>query len=148
MGMKLPEGIVVDAEKTFGNLKYSAMRAVRYETDEEGKSTGVIRSRTFDLKSEAQGMMIQVILPPEAGEKEYAYNTPVKLTDPFIDTIASATFGGRADAGWYIKAADIVPLTDKDKTVPSKAEGAAAGASGPAGVAGVKPEAAGQGKKG
>lgn len=111
--MRLPEGIVVNAEMTFGNLKFSALHRETYDRDEEGNNTGELLRRTYDLKSEAQGMMIQVILPPEAGEKTFDYNTPVKLVDPFISTVSNATFGGRAETGWYIKAADIIAVSDE-----------------------------------
>lgn len=106
--MRLPEGIVVDAKATFGKLKFSAMRREVFVQDEEGNSTGELKYRTYDLKSEAQGMMIQVSIPADVTEKAYAYNALVELVDPYIDTVATATFRGRADAGWYIRAKDII----------------------------------------
>ena len=54
--MRLKEGIVVDEVKTFGNLKFSGLRREVYERDDEGNSTGVLIKRTYDLKSEAQGL--------------------------------------------------------------------------------------------
>lgn len=109
--MRLPEGIVVDAKETFGNLKFSALRRENFVQDEEGNSTGELKGRTYDLKSEAQGMMIQVTLPGEIAKKEFDYNAPVELVEPYIDTVATATYGGRANAGWYIKAEDIVAVS-------------------------------------
>ena len=88
--MRLKEGIVVDEVKTFGNLKFSGLRREVYERDDEGNSTGVLIKRTYDLKSEAQGRMIQVSLPPEADLKEFEYDQPVKLVDVQIDAVADA----------------------------------------------------------
>ena len=96
--MRLKEGIVVDEVKTFGNLKFSGLRREVYERDEEGNSTGVLIKRTYDLKSEAQGRMIQVSLPPEAGAKDFAYDQPVTLVDVVIDSVADARGRNRAEA--------------------------------------------------
>lgn len=109
--MRLKEGIVVDEVKTFGNLKFSGLRREVYERDEEGNSTGVLIKRTYDLKSEAQGRMIQVSLPPEAGVKDFAYDQPVTLVDVVIDSVADARGRNRAEASWYLNAADLVPET-------------------------------------
>lgn len=108
--MRLKEGIVVDEVKTFGNLKFSGLRREVYERDEEGNSTGVLIKRTYDLKSEAQGRMIQVSLPPEAGAKDFAYDQPVTLVDVVIDSVADARGRNRAEASWYLNAADLVPV--------------------------------------
>lgn len=110
--MRLPEGICVDAEATFGNLKFSALRREVFIQDEEGNSTGEIKCRTYDLKCEAQGMMIQVSIPADVAEKTFDYNTLVELVEPYIDTVATATYRGRADAGWYIRAKDIVKASE------------------------------------
>lgn len=123
--MRLPEGIVVDAEKTFGELKFAAMRRENFVQDADGKSTGELKGRTYDLRCKAQGMTIQVTLPAEVEEKKFEYGARVELVEPYIDTIATATYGGRANAGWYIKAKDIV-----------EASGTGAGQTGTAGQAG------------
>ena len=106
--MRLPEGIVVNAKATFGELRFSALRREQQVQDEEGKATGEIKERVYDLKSKGQGMMIQVGIPASAGVKEYEYNADVELLKPVVDTVSVSTFGGRANAGWYIKADDIV----------------------------------------
>lgn len=124
--MRLPEGIVVDAKETFGNLKFSALRREAFNQDDEGNSTGELKHRTYDLKSEAQGMMIQVSLPAEVEKKTFEYNAPVELVEPCIDTVATATFGGRANAGWYIKAKDIVAVSGANGAGKTGAADAAA----------------------
>lgn len=107
--MRLPEGIKLDTEATFGMLKFSAQRRERFVEDEEGNRTEDVLARTFDLKSLKQGIMIQVSIPASAGVKEFDYNQPVTLVDPEIDTVANADFRG-ANVSWYLKAADIVPV--------------------------------------
>ena len=126
--MRLSEGIVVNDKETFGNLKFSALHVEVYERDEQGNATSEVRHRTYDLKSDAQGMMIQVILPPEAGIKDFAYNTPVRLVNVTVGAISNATFNGRADGNWYIKADDIVPIDAKAVGDTGKTGAATAGA--------------------
>ncbi|MDH6363077.1 hypothetical protein M2139_000052 [Enterococcus sp. PF1-24] len=105
--MRLAQGIVIEKEKTFGLLKFSALRREVRITDEEGNVTEQIKERTYDLKSKEQGRMIQVSIPASAGEKNFDYNAEVELINPVADTVASATYMG-ADVDWYIKADDIV----------------------------------------
>ncbi|MGY3750756.1 YdcP family protein [Vagococcus acidifermentans] len=105
--MRLAEGIVLENEKTFGVLKFSALRREVKVVNEEGVVTEEIKERTYDLKSKGQGRMIQVSIPAKAGDKQFDYNTEVELVNPVADTVATATFRG-ADVDWYIKADDIV----------------------------------------
>ena len=88
--MRLANGIVLDKEKTFGVLKFSALRhEVRVE-NEDGTTTEEIKRRTYDLKCSQQERTIQVSIPAEIPVKDYPYNAEV------------------ADVEWYIKADDIV----------------------------------------
>ena len=49
--MRLANGIVIDKEKTFGMLKFSALRReVRVQND-DGTISNEIKERTYDLKS-------------------------------------------------------------------------------------------------
>lgn len=105
--MRLAEGIVVDNEKTFGTLKYSALRRENFVISEDGELTEQVKERTYDLKSSGQQQMIQVSVPATVPLKEFEYDEEVMLVDPVIDTVANATFRG-ADVDWYIKCADIV----------------------------------------
>ncbi|WP_086443708.1 YdcP family protein [Candidatus Enterococcus lemimoniae] len=105
--MRLAEGIVIENEKTFGVLKFSALRREIKVVNEEGVVTEEVRERTYDLKSKGQGRMIQVSIPVKAGNKKFDYNAEVELVNPVADTVATATFQG-ADVDWYIKADDIV----------------------------------------
>ncbi|EJD5807312.1 YdcP family protein [Listeria monocytogenes] len=105
--MRLAQGIVIKKDKTFGTLKFSALRREVKITDEEGNVTEQIKERTYDLKSKGQGRMIQVSIPASAGVKNFDYNAEVELVNPVADTVATATYMG-ADVDWYIKAEDIV----------------------------------------
>ena len=63
--MRLANGIVLDKEKTFGVLKFSALRhEVRVE-NEDGTTTEEIKRRTYDLKCSQQERTIQVSIPAE-----------------------------------------------------------------------------------
>ena len=43
--MRLPNGIVLDSEKTFGMLKFSALRREKFVIDEDGSPTNEIVER-------------------------------------------------------------------------------------------------------
>ena len=105
--MRLANGIVLDKEKTFGVLKFSALRhEVRME-NEDGSTSEEIKRRTYDLKCSVQERMIQVSIPADVAVKDYPYNAEVELINPIADTVANANFRG-ADVDWHIKADDII----------------------------------------
>lgn len=113
--MRLANGIVLDKEKTFGVLKFSALRhEVRME-NVDGSTSEEIKRRTYDLKCSVQERMIQVSIPADVAVKEYPYNAEVELINPVADTVANANFRG-ADVDWYIKADDIVLKNVKQPT--------------------------------
>lgn len=112
--MRLAQGIVIDKEKTFGLLKFSALRREVFLQNEDGTVSSEVKERTYDLKSREQGRMIQVSIPAAVALKEFDYNAEVEIINPVADTVANATFRG-ADVDWYIKADDLVL---KGKTVP------------------------------
>lgn len=58
--MRLANGIVIDKESTFGNLKFSALRCEVYIQNEDGTASSEIKECTYDLKSREQGRRIQV----------------------------------------------------------------------------------------
>ena len=121
--MRLPNGIVLDKDATFGELKFSALRReVRIQND-DGTVSDEIKERTYDLKFKGQGRMIQVSIPASVPLKEFDYNAKVEIINPVADTVATATFRG-ADVDWYIKADDIVLTKDsstfKNQPQPKK----------------------------
>ena len=104
--MRLANGIVLDKDTTFGELKFSALRREVRIQNEDGSVSDEIKERTYDLKSKGQGRMIQVSIPASVPLKEFDYNARVELI-----TVATATYQG-ADVDWYIKADDIVLTKD------------------------------------
>ena len=48
--MRLASGIVIDKEKTFGALKFSALRREVHVQNEDGTVSEEIKERTYDLK--------------------------------------------------------------------------------------------------
>ena len=109
--MRLANGIVLEKDATFGELKFSALRREVRIQNEDGSVSDEIKERTHDLKS--QGRMIQVSIPASVPLKEFDYNARVELINPVADTVATATFQG-ADVDWYIKADDIVLTKDSN----------------------------------
>ena len=105
--MRLANGIVIDKEKTFGVLKFSALRREVHVQNEDGTVSEEIKERTYDLKCNTQGRMIQVSVPATVPLKDYDYNAEVELINPVADTVANANYRG-ADVDWYVKAEDIV----------------------------------------
>lgn len=105
--MRLANGIVIDKEKTFGQLKFSALRREVHVQNEDGTVSEEIKERTYDLKCREQGRMIQVSVPSNIPLRDFEYNAEVELINPVADTVANATYRG-ADIDWYIKCDDLV----------------------------------------
>ena len=55
--MRLANGIIIDKEKTFGVLKFSALRREVHIQNEDGTVSQEIKERTYDLKCTEQGRM-------------------------------------------------------------------------------------------
>lgn len=53
--MRLANGIIIDKEKTFGVLKFSALRREVHTQNEDGTVSVEIKERTYDLKCKGQG---------------------------------------------------------------------------------------------
>lgn len=115
--MRLANGIVIDKEKTFGRLKFSALRREVHLQNEDGSMSAEIKERTYDLKCSTQGRMIQVSIPASVPLREFDYNAEVELVNPVANTVANATFQG-ADVDWFIKAEDLA-LRGKGRAVTS-----------------------------
>ena len=85
--MRLANGIVIDKEKTFGVLKFSALRREVHVQNEDGTVSEEIKERTYDLKCNTQGRMIQVSVPATVPLKDYDYNARKKAQSEEIDRI-------------------------------------------------------------
>lgn len=116
--MRLANGLIIDKEKTFGALKFSALRREVRVQSEDGKPTAEIKERTYDLKCKGQGRMIQVSIPASVPLKDFAYNAEVEIINPVADTVANAEFNG-ATIDWYIKADDIILKGDSQSKQPT-----------------------------
>lgn len=113
--MRLANGIITDKEKTFGKLKFSALRREVFVQNEDSTASTEVKERTYDLKCKEQGCMIQVSIPASVPLKEFDYNAEVEIINPVADTVATATYMG-ADVDWYIKAEDIILKNGKQPT--------------------------------
>lgn len=102
--MKLKEGIKVDIDATFGELKFMGHDGYRYDPNDPDRNE--IINHRYNLKSRAQAQAITVYLDKEVPEKDYGYNTPVELKDVEINQFSA---NGR-DAVIMIFASDIVPV--------------------------------------
>ena len=71
--MRLSNGFVIDKEKTFGELKFTAVRDV-FLQNEDGTPSTQLKKRIYDLKCSLHGGIIPVSVPPEAvkGTSEYS----------------------------------------------------------------------------
>ncbi|MDU6919005.1 MAG: YdcP family protein [Enterococcus faecalis] len=106
--MRLTEGIVVDSVLTFGKLRFSALRREVRKQNEDGTVSNEVKERTYNLKSSAQGRMIQVSVPANVPLREFAYDAEVELVNPIVDTVANYVFREGTTVNWFIKADDLV----------------------------------------
>lgn len=106
--MRLTEGIVVDSGLTFGKLRFSALRREVRKRNEDGTIGNEVKERTYNLKSSAQGRMIQVSIPANVPLREFAYDAEVELVNPIVDTVANYVFREGTTVNWFIKADDLV----------------------------------------
>ena len=117
--MRFSNGFFGENEATLGTLRFSAMRQV-FEENADGTPSEVVKERTYDLKSDKQGRMIQVSVPASVPVRDFAYNAEVKLVNPMFGAIAHVTFGNSAEVDWYIKADDLVLKTPAQNSQPHK----------------------------
>ena len=106
--MRLTEGIVVDSVLTFGKLRFSALRREVRKQNEDGTVSNEVKERTYNLKSSAQGRMIQVSITANVPLREFAYDAEVELVNPIVDTVANYVFREGTTVNWFIKADDLV----------------------------------------
>lgn len=112
--MRFNDGLYIDSKATFGVLKFVSLESEKLDRDDKGEATGEVLKRRYNLKSTAQGMLVSVSIPVEAGEKNYPVNSEVELVNPVIYVIAEKTFGDNAKAVYYCNCEDIVLKTKTD----------------------------------
>ena len=98
--MRLSNGFVIDKEKTFGELKFTAVRDV-FLQNEDGTPSTQLKKRIYDLKCSLHGGIIPVSVPPEVPLRAFPYNAVVELVNPVADTVSRKTYTG-ADVDWYV----------------------------------------------
>jgi Bacterial protein of unknown function (DUF961). len=97
--------IIPNAEKTFGNLEFAGEGTISQRRI-GGQMT--VLSRSYNLYSDIQKADdIEVILPPEAGEKHFDFEQRVKLVNPKI-TAEGFKIGNRGFTNYVLHADDIV----------------------------------------
>lgn len=106
--MRLTEGIIVETEKTFGKLRFSALRREVRKQNEDGTISNEVKERTYNLKSKAQGRMIQVSIPASVPLRDFPYDAEVELIHPIVDTVANYVFREGTTVNWFIKADDLI----------------------------------------
>lgn len=90
--MRLSNGFVIDREKTFGELKFTAVRDV-FLQNEDGTPSTQLKKRIYDLKCSLHGGIIPVSVPPEVPLREFPYNAVVSCKS-VADTVSRKTYTG------------------------------------------------------
>lgn len=99
--------VIPNMEKTFGQLEYAGEGKIEQRRI-NGKAT--ILSRSYNLYSTVQRADdIEVILPPEAGEKHFESEDKVKLINPRI-VAEGYKIGTRGFTNYIMHADDIEKL--------------------------------------
>lgn len=99
--------VIPNMEKTFGQLEYAGEGKMEQRRI-NGKAT--ILSRSYNLYSTVQRADdIEVILPPEAGEKHFESEDKVKLINPRI-VAEGYKIGTRGFTNYIMHADDIEKL--------------------------------------
>ena len=95
--MRLSNGFVIDKEKTFGELKFTAVRDV-FLQNEDGTPSTQLKKRIYDLKCSLHGGIIPVSVPPEVPLREFPYNAVVELVNPVADTVSRTPYQSQRQA--------------------------------------------------
>ena len=62
-------------------MRFSALRREVRKQNEDGTVSNEVKERTYNLKSSAQGRMIQVSIPANVPLREFAYDAEVELVN-------------------------------------------------------------------
>ncbi|HBF2740361.1 conjugal transfer protein [Clostridioides difficile] len=99
--------VIPNMEKTFGNLEYAGENKVEQRRI-NGRLTAV--SRSYNLYSDVQRADdIIVVLPAEAGEKNFQPEQQVKLVNPRISA-EGYKIGTRGFTNYILMADDMLPV--------------------------------------
>ncbi|MGE9994636.1 DUF961 family protein [Peptoniphilaceae bacterium SGI.137] len=120
--MKLDHDLILDIEKTFGNLTFAAFRNDVFVKDLEGKDTGELERRVYTLLSSAQCNTIEVSIPANVALKEFPSGTPVVLVNPSFSAIPVPDYRD-PHLNWYCIAEDLVEKKGGNGVSPQKPVG-------------------------
>ena len=109
--MRLSNGFVIDKEKTFGELKFTAVRDV-FMQNEDGTPSTQLKKRIYDLKCSLHGGIIPVSVPPEVPLREFPYNAGVELVNPKLYGRGYA-IGDMGHTEYVLVADEIVAVEEK-----------------------------------
>ena len=77
--MRFSNGFFGENEATLGTLRFSAMRREVFEENADGTPSEVVKERTYDLKSDKQGRMIQVSVPASVPVRDQSSCSVVRI---------------------------------------------------------------------
>ena len=117
MSMYFKDGVKLNAKATFGKCLFAGLRKEVFVTDEDGKQTADIKQRVYNVKSYAQGQIVQVILPDSATKKTFKDGDEIEIKEAVQGAVPSG-FGRTATLNEFIKAEDIVKVAGQ--SVPVK----------------------------
>ena len=87
--MRLSNGFVIDKEKTFGELKFTAVRDV-FLQNEDGTPSTQLKKRIYDLKCSLHGGIIPVSVPPEVPLQDLYGRVGVVQIHPVFEELLHA----------------------------------------------------------
>ena len=85
--MRLSNGFVIDREKTFGELKFTAVRDV-FLQNEDGTPSTQLKKRIYDLKCSLHGGIIPVFCTARSTVKGISVQCSLELVNPVADTVS------------------------------------------------------------
>ena len=98
--------VVPDMAQSFGTLEFAGESEPIFERDKDNRR--FLARRSYNLYSDVQRADdIVVILPAEAGEKQFDFEEPVKLVNPCI-TAEGSEIGTRGFTNDIVHADDMV----------------------------------------
>jgi len=106
------KNIIPNVKETFGNLEYAGEGEPITEYDQKARRSKTV-ARRFNLFSDVQKAdHITVIIPANAGPKEFEFMESVALIDPIIN-VKGYIVNGRAFREYVLNATDLVSLENK-----------------------------------
>ncbi|EAC2497767.1 DUF961 family protein [Listeria welshimeri] len=100
---------IATTNETFENVRFAGHDATKDIKSGYSRSEK-LEKRYFNLLSRDFPGGLEVYLPETAGEKEFAFNTKVKLVNPVMIPVANRIGNNNALVNWELHADDLVPF--------------------------------------